>query len=193
MQELYLKVNIYINLHLRIFLFNLVYYEYLEFKIVWDITILYLSNLRLLKSTFQHIKSHLITLYDHSKTKYSFSDLILLQTNMPFRFVFRTADISALSRSLSSAEISSVRYTNMNGLIVDIDFLLFILLYSKMLVKLWLFTRFILYAPGIICGSIGSSPPHPKKGCTFSVVNGVFFQKLPLSKLIICFICERID
>ena len=37
---------------------------------------------------------------------------------MSFRFVYRTADISALSRSsLYSVDISAFRYTNMNGIV----------------------------------------------------------------------------
>ena len=40
---------------------------------------------------------------------------------MSTRLVYRTADVSALSRSLDSAEIykSAVRYTNLNGIVPD--------------------------------------------------------------------------
>ena len=39
---------------------------------------------------------------------------------MLFRFVYRTADIPALSGSLDSAEyISAVRYTNVNGIVAQ--------------------------------------------------------------------------
>ena len=39
---------------------------------------------------------------------------------MPFRIVYLTADISALSRiSLDNAKISAVRYTNVNGIVSE--------------------------------------------------------------------------
>ena len=40
---------------------------------------------------------------------------------MPLRLVYRTADISGLSRSLDSADIkTAVRYTNVNGKVFEI-------------------------------------------------------------------------
>ena len=40
---------------------------------------------------------------------------------MPFRFVYRTDDISVLlyRRNVDSAEISVVRYTNVNGIVAE--------------------------------------------------------------------------
>ena len=57
-------------------------------------------------------------------------------STMPFRFVYRTADISALYRCLKSADYTSaVLYTSVNGIVkLTIMYTIFLLLSTVYLV-----------------------------------------------------------